>query len=243
MNELPQLTDSTELPLRGRLLFEVRQSPVKAIALGALFLVAVFVWGPKFFAGAAKPPAPVASSGALESAPGGAPSIAQTPPGITDSPAADALTSSSPAAFAMRDPSDIRKEFISISAEAHDLRRAAEVKRMGRIERDPFQPLPRHDVPVVITASAPAVTAAVPADATERAEFALLKLTGVMVFKIGRTAVIDGRLMRQGDTIGSFEVTRVDARRVELKGRHGAYVLTMDPKPDASAPAKKENEP
>ncbi len=207
----------TQLALPGRIAVEVRQSPVKAIALGALFLVAACVWGPKFFRSG--PTAPSAGTAA-------------TPADVAGAPVGPGAVPVTTADFTQRDPSSIRAEFIAISDEARALRRIAETHPAASIENDPFKALPRpveQETPAAVATSAP-VSEAAALDAVEQARARALVLSGVIVFGKGRAAIVDGVLVRTGERIAGLEVTSVEARRVELRGEHGTYVLTMDAK-------------
>lgn len=213
------------LALTDRIAVEVRQSPVKAIALAALFIVAACVWGPKFFAS----------------------SKAQAPPIETPTGAADVAGAPPATEFASRDPIVIHDEFVEISKEAHELRRIAEERPTLTIGHDPFRPLVRAPVSAAPVAAPTSAAPETRADDVERDAANALVLSGVMVFGKGRAAVIDGRLVRTGDRVRDFEVTAVDARRVELKGAHGTYVLSMDRKDspavdDSPAPHQKERQ-
>jgi hypothetical protein len=198
-------------PLPGRLLREMKQSPVKAFVLIAGAVLACVVWVPRAVSDA-------------------------SPAGPTDAGAA--TDGSTPEALAGRDPAAIRAEFISISEEAKSLRRFSDPVTPPPLARDPFV-LPRQDEtepeqPVYTTPPDDGVDPREKQEQEERERAAALRLSGVFQFPRGKNAVVDGQVVAVGDEVAGFTVERIEARACMLRGTHDVYVISMDAGLDAT---------
>lgn len=54
-----------------------------------------------------------------------------------------------------------------------------------------------------------------------------LKLTAIVYRPGNAAALINGRIMKEGDRIGANEVVHIEARRVVMRNEDGIYSLTM----------------
>lgn len=189
------------VPIRDRLIREMKQSPGKSLFLAVGAIVAGFVWGPRLTASAR----PASAAGA---AAGG-------PSSQLDLDADD-----------RRDPSEIRAEFIRISEDARALRQLAEPVDAFPVEQDPFEIVsPSAPTPVASIAKPPNPDDELRKDETARAE--ALRLTGVFEFPRGRRAVLGGEVVVTGDEAFEFAVIEITERAVVLGGRFGTYRIAM----------------
>lgn len=121
-------------------------------------------------------------------------------------PAAGAVSGQSPAA--------IRADFGAIAERARELRRLVEPID-ARIRRDPFglEEESAGDAPAApVRQSAPAPR---------------FVLTAVVRFPSGPRAVVSGRVVREGDTIEGWRVTRIEERSALLQGPSGTMRLEL----------------
>lgn len=221
----------TAAQLQQRLMREVKESPAKAIALGAGLLVALVIWVPKLLGATQHEP----SAGATDSADPAAPAGAVTTEGAPE--------------LSTRDSLAIRSEFIAISQEARELRRFADALAPRASERDPFE-RPKVAAPVVVEQPAPDQAPAGPdpeqVDAErERGEAGALKLGGTLIFGSRAQALIGGALVREGDLVPGSQALRVKSispREVVLKGVHAEYRLAMNAGKPASGDQKQEED-
>jgi hypothetical protein len=188
--------------LKDRVLADVKASPAKAIFLGVGLLAAVVVWGPRLTA-----------------------SLAQPAPGVVDA------TTASAGSDVLRDPASIRAAFIHVSDEAKLLRRYADPVDPGVVKHDPFEhekiAAAEPEKPLEIESAAAAETPEEIATNTEAVAAAALRLSGVVIFKTGRGAVIDGQVFHIGGRIGPFTLTEVAERSAKVRGDRGTYSLVM----------------
>ena len=188
--------------LKDRMLADFKASPAKAIFLGVGLLTAVFVWGPRLTA-----------------------SLAQPVPGVVDP------TTASAGGDVLRDPASIRAAFIHVSDEAKLLRRYADPVNPGAVKHDPFEhekiAAAEPEKPAEVVSTETVETPEEIATNAEAVAAAALRLSGVVIFKTGRGAVIDGQVFHIGGRIGPFTLTEVAERSAKVRGDRGTYSLVM----------------
>lgn len=188
---------------QSRLLRELKQSPGKAAVLLLGAIGAAVVWGPRLASGFS-----AGSSGAKKVV--SAPEEADDMSGI-----------------ARRDPAGIRAEFIRISTDARHLRVLAEPAKSRSIRLDPFAAKSYVRAPA-LPAPGPEAQEEQAAEGDERHAAEELRLQGVVEFKSGRTAVLSGEVLREGDRISGLLVESIESRAVTLRGRFAIYRLEME---------------
>ena len=182
------------------LLEELKRSPGKAVVLLIGAVGAAVVWGPRLASGF--------STGSRAEQP----SLSAT----EDEAAA--------AGIERRDPGNIREEFIKISEDARRLRVLAEPVEMLVPEFDPYA-ASEYRPKVVETNQVPELEQD---EQNERSVAETLRLTGVFEFKSGRSAVLAGNVLREGDLLTGLVVESIEPRAVVLRGRFGLYRVQLD---------------
>jgi len=186
---------------------ELKRSPGKAVVLLIGAVGAAVVWGPRL------------ASGFQAESDSGRPSIRIA----EDEAERDGIE--------RRDPASIRAEFIKISEDARHLRVLAEPVKMLAPSFDPYAAAEYQPKPVEAPPDPPGPPGSeepLPGEQDERNAALLLELTGVFQFKSGRSAVLSGEVLREGDQVAGLLVESIEPRAVHLRGRFGLYRVALD---------------
>lgn len=109
------------------------------------------------------------------------------------------------------------------SAAVETLTRDLFARARGEIAPSPSLPLPAPGAP----REAPVEAYESPVAETRPAPPAEPRLTGVLIDGPWRQAVIDGQIVREGDTVQGYRVSEITTRSVRLDAKSGALTLTL----------------